>query len=307
MRCKGIISSTHRLSRKILIRGLTCLRLSDYNFETIVLFPLVCLVIMITFAGDFTKCKEIMKKEKNNCLTPIDASTRYEGFGEGFYLHNGKNGVIRQGQYMIVKESDGFACSIYLPAECMMIHVLSFYYRVPYTITTKTPEIILTDINSRVYGGWNIFMRACNILSNENAVDNLPYASALLLNFIEAERYVKNEGVDAGSTKSELVEKAIQYMYDNIRKDISIADLLEHLGCSRSKLFRHFRDYKTARPLEFLNEIRIKRACKLLTDTSLHRGGNQQSSVLHQIVHKDYRHVTNEIQGYSQCLIYACA
>ena len=113
-------------------------------------------------------------------------------------------------------------------------------------------------------------MRACNILSNENAVDNLPYASALLLNFIEAERCVKNEGVDAGSTKSELVEKAIQYMYDNIRKDISIADLLEHLGCSRSKLFRHFRDYKTARPLEFLNEIRIKRACKLLTDTSLH-------------------------------------
>ena len=179
-----------------------------------------------------------MKKEKN-CLTPIDASTRYEGgrvpsltingfgcfkeafeykittsedsyllifcdFGEGFYLHNGKNGVIRQGQYMIVKESDGFACSIYLPAECMMIHVLSFYYRVPYTITTKTPEIILTDINSRVYGGWNIFMRACNILSNENAVDNLPYASALLLSFIEAERYVKNEGVDAGSAKSEL-------------------------------------------------------------------------------------------------------
>ena len=260
---------------------------------------------MITFAGDFTKCKEIMKKEKNNCLTPIDASTRYEGgrvpsltingfgcfkeafeyktttsedsyllifcdFGEGFYLHNGKNGVIRQGQYMIVKESDGFACSIYLPAECMMIHVLSFYYRVPYTITTKTPEIILTDINSRVYGGWNIFMRACNILSNENAVDNLPYASALLLSFIEAERYVKNEGVDAGSAKSELVEKAIQYMYDNIQKDVSIADLLKHLGCSRSKLFRHFRDYKTARPLEFLNEIRIKRACKLLTDTSLH-------------------------------------
>ena len=113
-------------------------------------------------------------------------------------------------------------------------------------------------------------MRACNILSNENAVDNLPYASALLLSFIEAERYVKNEGVDAGSAKSELVEKAIQYMYDNIQKDVSIADLLEHLGCSRSKLFRHFRDYKTARPLEFLNEIRIKRACKLLTDTSLH-------------------------------------
>ena len=164
---------------------------------------------------------------------------------------------------MIVKESDGFACSIYLPAESMMIHVLSFYYRVPYTITTKYPEIILTDIKSRVYGGWNIFMRACNILSNENAVDNLPYASALLLSFIEAERYVKNERVEAGSTKSELVEKAIQYMYDNIRKDISIADLLEHL-------FRHFRDYKTARPLEFLNEIRIKRACKLLTDTSLH-------------------------------------
>ena len=261
-----------------------------------------------------------MKKEKN-CLTPIDASTRYEGgrvpsltingfgcfkeafeykittsedsyllifcdFGEGFYLHNGKNGVIRQGQYMIVKESDGFACSIYLPAECMMIHVLSFYYRVPYTITTKTPEIILTDINSRVYGGWNIFMRACNILSNENAVDNLPYASALLLSFIEAERYVKNEGVDAGSAKSELVEKAIQYMYDNIQKDISIADLLEHLGCSRSKLFRHFRDYKTARPLEFLNEIRIKRACKLLTDTSLH---------INEICREVGINITNEI------------
>lgn len=41
MRCKGIISSTHRLSRKILIRDLMYLRLSDNTSETIVLFPLV--------------------------------------------------------------------------------------------------------------------------------------------------------------------------------------------------------------------------------------------------------------------------
>ena len=40
MRCKGIISSTHRLSRKIFIRDLTSLRLLDNNFETIVLFHL---------------------------------------------------------------------------------------------------------------------------------------------------------------------------------------------------------------------------------------------------------------------------
>jgi YesN/AraC family two-component response regulator len=113
-------------------------------------------------------------------------------------------------------------------------------------------------------------MRAYNILSEENVTENLPYASALLMSFIEAERYVRNEEVIVNSNKSELAEEAIQYMYDNMQKNITIADLLNLLECSRSTLFRHFREYKSTRPLEFLNEIRVKRVCKLLKDTSLH-------------------------------------
>lgn len=277
----------------------------DNKFEIIVLISLKEWRKMITFARDFTKCKESMKEERSNRLTMTDPPAQFEGgcmpglsingfgcyessfdnkpaakedsyllvfcqFGKGFYLHNGKNGVIEEGQFMIVKVSDGFSCCVYLPAEEMTIYVFSFSYHVPYTIVTKNPEPILTDIHSRVYGGWNIFIRAYNILSKENVTENLPYASALLMSFIEAERYVRNEEIIVSSSKSELVEKAIQYMYDNMQKDITIADLLELLECSRSTLFRHFREYKTTKPLEFLNEIRIKRACKLLTDTSLH-------------------------------------
>ncbi len=305
MRCKGIVSCTHRLPSKIYTHILTKIRLLDNKFETIVLISLEEWRKMIIFACDFTKCKESMKEERSNHLTMIDPPAQFEGgcmpglsikgfgcfknsfdnksnatedsyllvfcqFGKGFYLHNGKNGVIEEGQFMIVKKSDDFSFSVYLPAEQMLIYVFSLSDHVPYAIATKNPESILTDIHSHVYGGWNIFMRAYNILSKENATENLPYASALLMSFIEAERFVRNDKVIISSSKSELVEKAIQYMYDNMQKDITIADLLELLECSRSTLFRHFREYKTTKPLEFLNEIRIKRACKLLKDTSLH-------------------------------------
>jgi hypothetical protein len=83
-----------------------------------------------------------MKEERSNRLTVIDTPAQFEGgcmpelsingfgcfknsfdikptdkensyllvfcqCGKAFYLHNGKNGVIEEGQYMIAKDSQG--------------------------------------------------------------------------------------------------------------------------------------------------------------------------------------------------------
>lgn len=188
--------------------------------------------------------------------------------GTGLYRHNGKFRTINRGQYIIIKESDSFFMDH--KTEQIKIFVFNFSYYVTYTITTHGPEITLTDINSTNHRGKNIFMVIYEILSSADSERNIPYATALLMGFIETERFLGKNFIITNPRDCELLDKAIQYMHDNMQKKITIDNLQAHLECSRNKLFSLFKDHKATTPLKLLNEIRIKRACFLLKTPILH-------------------------------------
>ena len=65
------------------------------------------------------------------------------------------------------------------------------------------------------------------------------------------------------------VEKARDYIEANYSYPITVEEVADYVGISRSHLFRSFQTYLKQSPKEYLVEFRIKKACHLLKETSL--------------------------------------
>ena len=65
------------------------------------------------------------------------------------------------------------------------------------------------------------------------------------------------------------VQKGIEYISSNYSYAITVEDIADYVGISRSHLFRSFQNYVRKSPKEYLTEYRIKQACHLLKETSL--------------------------------------
>ncbi len=65
------------------------------------------------------------------------------------------------------------------------------------------------------------------------------------------------------------VEKAESYIGTNYSYPVTVEDVADYVGISRSHLFRSFQTYMNCSPKEYLSEFRIKQACRLLKETDL--------------------------------------
>lgn len=60
------------------------------------------------------------------------------------------------------------------------------------------------------------------------------------------------------------VQRACEYIADNYAMPISITDIAEHVGLSRSRLYRLFMSELRLSPVQVLTQYRIRQACELL-------------------------------------------
>jgi len=64
------------------------------------------------------------------------------------------------------------------------------------------------------------------------------------------------------------VQSSMEYISENYASPISIEEIADYVGISRSQLFRCFQQISGISPKEYLTQYRIKKACQLLTQTS---------------------------------------
>lgn len=65
------------------------------------------------------------------------------------------------------------------------------------------------------------------------------------------------------------VQKAIAYISANYSYSITVEDIADYVGLSRSHLFRSFEKVIEKSPKEYLTDFRIRQACNLLENTDL--------------------------------------
>jgi AraC-like DNA-binding protein len=69
--------------------------------------------------------------------------------------------------------------------------------------------------------------------------------------------------------ENESMQKALQYIMQNFQKDIQIKDLLEVTNMSYATFYNYFRRNYKVPFKEYLLDIRVDYACKLLKDETL--------------------------------------
>lgn len=107
--------------------------------------------------------------------------------------------------------------------------------------------------------------------TNEQLGSDLLNYLMLMELFVLISRALKAEWENSIKNKSpkikELMQSAIQFVHNNFEREISITDIAKYVFLSSSYFTRAFKENTGMSPMQYLLNIRIKRACELLRET----------------------------------------
>ena len=106
---------------------------------------------------------------------------------------------------------------------------------------------------------------------HEQIGSNLLNYLMLMELFVLISRALKAEWENSIKNKSpklkELMQSAIQYILNNYERELSITDIAKYVFLSPSYFTRAFKEDTGLSPMQYLLNVRIKRACELLAET----------------------------------------
>lgn len=98
----------------------------------------------------------------------------------------------------------------------------------------------------------------------EHAVEMTGRLYTMLSLFMQSAPKDKNQ-----DTASSYIQKSIEYISSSYSYAITVEDIAEYVGLSRSHLFRTFQNILNVSPKEYLTNFRMKQACYLLEHSDL--------------------------------------
>ncbi len=189
--------------------------------------------------------------------------------GKGQYTCNGKTYNIKAGEMFLIKPSQvvHYVADTNEPWE---------YYWVGFngTYAQKAVANLPFKDNMPVYAPkdfeackeylYQIYANSGNSMSNSAAM--LGYFYLFIAKLIEESSLTSSV---ASATQSNYVVEAIKYIQFNYSTDISVDDIANAVGISRSHLYRVFISNLNQSPIDYLTEYRINEACELLKNSNL--------------------------------------
>lgn len=197
--------------------------------------------------------------------------------GSGFYVVDGKRYEVKKNQYFVLPAykpheygaDKGKGWTIY------WVHFRGIAAPV-FAEGANTPQTINVTMNSRISDRINIFEEILTTLHFGEDIDDLRYASSLLIRFLASMRYIgqfrrakTGQQPFSASTDIDVVEQAIHYMRENIENSISIKEVLHYVGYSQSHFSKLFKNRTGMSPLSYINHLKMEHASYLLKTTDL--------------------------------------
>lgn len=129
------------------------------------------------------------------------------------------------------------------------------------------PPSIYTRIEQRT----ELFEKMYSILCGEPAIDRLEYANSILPHFLASFSYRETavEPEDHPGHAEGTINKVLQYMNDNLERNLTMKELADYASMSESWLYRQFRKQMDAAPIDYFIRMKINKAAILLLKTSM--------------------------------------
>ena len=191
--------------------------------------------------------------------------------GSGWYRIDEKEYKVRKNQFFILPagkphtygadENNGW--TIY------WIHFRGNLASIYAEGANKPQEINITT-TSRVSERNNIFEEIFYTLEQGQNLENLRYTSSLLHHYLASMRYLEQYRHAVKKEESDnVVDAAIHYMKENIENRITIQDVIKYIGYSASRFATLFKKQTGFSPLNYFNQLKIQRSCRLLRETDM--------------------------------------
>ena len=200
--------------------------------------------------------------------------------GEGWCRIDDQTFDIHSNQYIILpaQHPHAYGADKEHPWTIYWLHFTGQHAAV-YSEGQQKPCDILPTHNSRINERQVVFEEIFSTLERATDLESLRYASSLLHYYLASMRYLHHfrSTTTTPSGVNEMASAVKRYMHENLEHRLNLEQLAKYAGYSPSHFSLLFRQQTGQSPLACLKNMKIERACQLLTTTNMR---------INQICHK---------------------
>ncbi|MBP1663951.1 MAG: AraC family transcriptional regulator [Bacteroidetes bacterium] len=130
---------------------------------------------------------------------------------------------------------------------------------------------ISSEKSSRIEERIQLFEEILSTLKGGYSIDNLQYSSTLLMHFFGSIKFIKlyREHNNDKNSQVDVVDEAIHFMRENMNRNLTLKDIADYVRYSPSHISSLFKRKTGCSPLNYLIDLKIKKACYYLCFTEL--------------------------------------
>lgn len=227
--------------------------------------------LFITDIGYFPKAKFHSRERKEATRENI---LIYCVNGKGHYEVDGKEYAVGANQFFILpaKHPHRYWSDEEEPWTIYWVHFRGTHASY-YADAALTPQDIRYIPSSHLRDRNNVFEEMFYTMEQSYSIENMRYVSSLLHYYLGSMCFqpcFPNDNTKPNRVDQEMMTKeAILYMQANIERKITLDEIVNYLGYSKSHFTSTFKSETGYTPFTYLGKIKIERACELMENTNM--------------------------------------
>lgn len=235
---------------------------TPYNIRNYQADDRICKQMFITHIGYYPRAKYHYRERPEGCNEQIFI---YCSEGRGWVKHKEVTHQLSRHQAFIIPahEPHAYGAENGDPWSIYWFHFRgdSMFMFSSIIGTVIHPE---ESDKSRYDDRFRLFEEMYQNLEMGYSPENLEYVSFCLLHFLASLKYVNQFCEIKKAKQTDVIQKSILFMKDNLESKISLNELAKHVGYSASRFGAFFSQKTSYAPMVYYNQLKIQRACSYL-------------------------------------------
>lgn len=236
--------------------------ITPYNIRHLQAANKITKQLFITHIGYYPHAKHHYRERPEGCNENV---LIYCKEGKGWVKHKDEVHSLTRNQAFVIRAGDAhsYGADRSTPWSIYWIHFRGENVSMFSTIIGRIIHPEESD-KSRYDDRFQLFEEMYQNLEMGYSPDNLEYTSFCLMHFLASLKYIGQYREIKKVKATDIIQKSIQFMKNNLENKIELDDMARHVGYSKSHFGTYFTSKTSFSPIVYFNQLKIQRACSYL-------------------------------------------